>query len=205
MILSDLCIRRPVFTWVLAAVPLVLGLVSYFQLGVDLFPKIDFPVVSVSANLPGVSAEEMETTVTRPIEEAVNTIAGVDELHSTIREGSTAVTVTFLLEKDGNVAAQEVRDKLSAILRRLPEGMEPPVVSKFDLDASPIVTVGVSGKRDVREVTEIARHQIQEVLQTVPGVGAVVLSGGRTRAINVVVDPDKLASCNLSVEDVRRC
>ena len=204
MILSDLCIRRPVFTWVLAAVPLVLGLVSYFQLGVDLFPKIDFPVVSVSANLPGVSAEEMETTVTRPIEEAVNTIAGVDELHSTIREGSTAVTVTFLLEKDGNVAAQEVRDKLSAILRRLPEGMEPPVVSKFDLDASPIVTVGVSGKRDVREVTEIARHQIQEVLQTVPGVGAVVLSGGRTRAINVVVDPDKLASCNLSVEDVRR-
>ena len=106
-------IRRPVFTWVLAAVPFVLGVVSYFKLGVDLFPRVDFPVVSVTANLPGTSAEEMETSVAKPIEEAINTIAGVDELRSTSREGTIIVTAQFVLEKDGAEAAQEVRDKIA--------------------------------------------------------------------------------------------
>src|SRR3954469_22792569 len=119
MNLSDICIRRPIFTWVLVAIPVVLGLVSYFELGVDLFPKVDFPVVSVTATLPGASAEEMETTVTKPIEEAINSVSGVDELRSTTREGMATITVQFLLEKDGNVGAQEVRDKISAILKQL--------------------------------------------------------------------------------------
>ena len=204
MTVSDVCIRRPVFTWVLVTGPVVLGLVAYLQLGVDLFPKVDFPVVSVTASLPGTSAEEMETTVTRPIEEAINTVAGVDELRSTVREGVTTIVAQFVLEKDGNIAAQEVRDKVASIVKQLPTGMEPPLVSKFDLDASPVLTIGVSGRRDVREVTEIAKHQIQEVLQTVPGVGAVFLSGGQNRAVNVVVNPDQLAAYQLSVEDVRR-
>jgi hydrophobic/amphiphilic exporter-1 (mainly G- bacteria), HAE1 family len=201
--ISDICIRRPIFTWVLVAVPVVLGLVAYLGLGVDLFPKVDFPVVSVTASLPGASAEEMETTVTKPIEEAVNQVSGVDELRSTTREGVTSVVVQFRLEKNGDVAAQEVRDKMAAITRQLPQGMEPPVVNKFDLDAAPIMTIGVSGRRDLREVTEIAKHQIQEQLQTVPGVGMVSLTGGRSRAINVVVDTDRLASYGLSIEDVR--
>jgi HAE1 family hydrophobic/amphiphilic exporter-1 len=203
MNISDICIRRPVFTWVLVAAPVVLGLVSYFRLGVDLFPKVDFPVVAVTASLAGASAEEMETTVTKPIEEAINSVSGVDELRSSTREGLTVITVQFVLEKDGNVGAQEVRDKLSGILKQLPVGMDPPVVNKFDLDASPILTIGVSGRRDVREVTEIAKHQIQEQLQTINGVGAVFLSGGRSRAINVWLDADHLASYGLSVEDVR--
>src|SRR3954469_6775309 len=203
MNLSDICIRRPVFTWVLVAIPVVLGVVAYFSLGVDLFPKVDFPVVSITANLPGASAEEMETTVTKPIEEAVNQVSGLDELRSSTREGVTTVTVQFKLEKNGDVAAQEVRDKVAAIVKQLPQGMDPPVVNKFDLDAAPIITIGVSGKRDLREVTEIAKHQIQEQLQTVQGVGIVSLSGGRNRAINVIVDTDKLASYGLSIEDVR--
>lgn len=203
MTISDVCIRRPIFTWVLVAVPVVLGLVSYFGLGVDLFPKVDFPVVSVTASLPGASAEEMETTVTKPIEEAVNQVSGVDELRSTTREGMTTVVVQFKLEKNGDVAAQDVRDKMAAITRQLPQGMDPPIVNKFDLDAAPIMTIGIAGRRDLREVTEIAKHQIQEQLQTVHGVGMVFLSGGRTRAINVVVDTDKLTSYGLSIEDVR--
>ena len=203
MNISEICIRRPVFTWVLVAVPVVLGLVSYFELGVDLFPKVDFPVVSVVSTLPGMSAEEMETSVTRPIEEVINTISGVDELHATVREGVSTVVVQFVLEKDGNVGAQEVRDKVSAIMKQLPEGIELPIINKFDLDASPIMTIGISGQRDVREVTEIAKHQIQEPLQTVPGVGAVFLSGGQHRAINIVVNTDLLGSYGLSVEDVR--
>ncbi len=203
MSISDLCIRRPVFTWVLVSIPVVLGLVSYFKLGVDLFPKVDFPVVSVTANLPGTSAEEMETSVTRLIEEAINSVSGVDELRSTVREGVTTVTAQFLLEKDGTVAAQEVRDKVSSIVKQLPKGMDPPLVNRFDLDAAPILTVGISGDRDVREVTEIAKHQIQESLQTVYGVGSVFLSGGRSRAIQVIVNTDRLAASGLSIEDVR--
>ncbi|MES2790170.1 MAG: efflux RND transporter permease subunit [Planctomycetota bacterium] len=204
MTLSEICIRRPVFTWVLVAVPVVLGAVSYFELGVDLFPRVDFPVVSVTATLPGTSAEEMESSVTKPIEEAINTVSGIDELRSTVREGVTTIVVQFLLEKDGNVGAQEVRDKVSSIINQLPQGIDPPLISKFDLDASPIMTIGISGQRDVREVTEIVRKQIQEPLQTVSGVGAVFLSGGRQRAINIIVDTDRLAAYRLSIEDVRQ-
>jgi HAE1 family hydrophobic/amphiphilic exporter-1 len=201
--ISEICIRRPIFTWVLVAGPVVLGMVAYLGLGVDLFPKVDFPVVSVTATLPGASAEEMETSVTKPLEEAINQVSGVDDLRSTTREGVVTITVEFKLEKNGDVGAQEVRDKVSTVLKQLPQGMDPPVVNRFDLDAAPIMTIGVSGRRDVREVTEIAKHQIQEQLQTVPGVGAVFLSGGRSRAINVVVNTDKLASYGLSIEDVR--
>lgn len=204
MSLSDICIRRPVFTCVLVLIPVVLGVVSYFELGVDLFPKVDFPVISVSAALPGATAEEMESSVTKPLEEALNTISGIDEIRSTTREGECTVVVRFLLEKDGDVGAQEARDKISSIVRQLPEGMETPLVNKFDLDAAPIITLGVSGNRDLREVTEIAKHQIQELLQTVPGVGNVFLTGGRSRAINVRLDPDKLRAFDLSVEEVRR-
>jgi hydrophobic/amphiphilic exporter-1 (mainly G- bacteria), HAE1 family len=204
MTLSEVCIRRPVFTWVLVSVPVVLGIVSYALLGVDLFPKADIPVVSVTATLPGASTEELETTVTRPIEEAINTVSGVDELRSIVREGTTTVVAMFVLDKNGDIAAQEVRDKVSAIVDKLPQGMQPPLIDTFDLDASPIITIGVSGRRDVREVTEIAKYRIQEILQTVPGVGAVFLSGGRTRAINVVVDTDHLASYDMSIEDVRQ-
>jgi HAE1 family hydrophobic/amphiphilic exporter-1 len=204
MTISDLCIKRPVFTWVLVAIPVVLGISSYFELGVDLFPKVDFPVVSIIANQAGASAEEMESSVTKPLEEAINTISGIDELRSTTREGITSIVVQFVLQKDGDVGAQEVRDKVASITKQLPENMEPPLIQKFDIDAAPIMTIGVSGRRDAREVTELAKRQIQEQLQTVPGVGSVFLTGGQMRAINVIVNTDLLSSYGLSVEDVRQ-
>ncbi|WP_437186056.1 efflux RND transporter permease subunit [Planctomicrobium sp. SH668] len=203
MNISEICIRRPVFTWVLVTIPAVLGIVAYTELGVDLFPKVEFPIASVTATVAGASAEEMETTVTKVLEEAINTVSGLDEIQSVSREGATTIVVRFDLEKDIDVAVQEVRDKVSAITRQLPEGMEPPVVNKFDLDASPILTLAVSGNRDEREVTEIARRNIQEVLQTVSGVGSIFLNGGRTRAVNVILDMDRLNALELSVEDVR--
>ena len=204
MSISDICIRRPVFTWVMMAIPIVLGIVAYFELGVDLFPKVDFPVVSVSAALPGASAEEMESSVTKPLEEVINSISGIDELRSITREGSSTVIIRFLLEKNGDVAAQEVRDKIQSILNALPEGVDTPLVNKFDLDANPIITISISGRRDMREITEIAKRQIQEPLQTINGVGNVFMSGGRSRAINVRVDMDRLVAYGLSIEDVRR-
>ncbi len=204
MSVSDICIRRPVFTWVLMAIPVVLGIVAYFELGVDLFPKVDFPVVSITAALPGASAEEMESSVTKPLEEVINSISGIDELRSITREGQSTLIVRFVLEKDGDVGAQEVRDKIASIINTLPEGVETPLVNKFDLDANPIITIAVSGRRDMREITEIARRQIQERLQTIPGVGNVFMSGGRSRAINVKIDMDRLVAYGLSIDDVRQ-
>ena len=204
MTISDLCINRPVFTWVLVAIPVVLGLVSYNELGVDLFPNVDFPVCTVTTVLPGASVEEMETTVSKPVEDIINTVSGIDELRSITQEGVSIVTVQFLLSKNGDVGTQEVRDKVNSILSDLPDGTHPPIVDKFDTGSMPVMTIAVSGRRDFREVTEIARKQIKERLETVPGVGAINLVGGRVRAMNVVVDTDRLAGYNLSVDDVRQ-
>lgn len=204
MSIWELCIRRPVFTVMLLTAPLVLGVASYFRLGVDLFPNVDLPVVVVTTTLRGASSEEMETTVTKPIEEIVNTVSGIDELRSSTKEGISQVTIQFVLEKNGAVAAQEVDAKIRSILSQLPVGTDAPIIDRFDLDASPVITMAVSGKRDLREVTEIAKKRIKEDLETLMGVGAVTLVGGRERAINVSVDPDRLLKYqNLSIEDVR--
>ncbi|MFM7151932.1 MAG: efflux RND transporter permease subunit, partial [Gemmataceae bacterium] len=205
MAIWDICIRRPVFTVMLVSAPVVMGLASYFKLGVDLFPNVDLPVVTITTTLRGASVEEMETGVTKPIEEIVNTVSGIDELRSTTKEGISQVVVQFFLEKSGAVAAQEIDSKVRTILSQLPTGTDPPIIDRFDLDAAPIMTVAVSGRRDFREVTEIARKRIKEDLETLPGVGAVILVGGRQRAINVFVDPDKLLKYEgLSIEDVRQ-
>lgn len=205
MSIWDICIRRPIFTVMLVSAPLFLGLVSYSRLGVDLFPNVDLPVVSITTTLRGASVEEMETQVTKPIEEIVNTISSIDELRSTTSEGRSQVTIQFLLEKNGDVAAQEVRGKINTILTQLPVGTDPPIVDKFDIDASPVLTIAVSGRRDLREVTEIAKKQIKEELETLSGVGAVAMVGGRQRAINIVIDPDKLQKYGgLSIEEARQ-
>jgi HAE1 family hydrophobic/amphiphilic exporter-1 len=188
----------------LVSAPVVLGLAAYPRLGVDLFPNVDLPVVVVTTTLKGASVEEMETSVTKEVEEVVNTISGIDELRSTTKEGYSQVVLQFHLYKDGDTAAQEVRDKVSTILSRLPVGTDPPLIDKFDLDAAPVATIAVSGGRNFREVTEIARKLIKEDLETVQGVGAVTLVGGQRRAINIYIDTDKLVSYMLSAEDVRQ-
>jgi HAE1 family hydrophobic/amphiphilic exporter-1 len=203
MTISDVCIKRPVFTWVLVAIPVVLGLVSYRRLGVDLFPNVDFPVCTITTVLSGASVEEMETSVTKPLEDIINTVSGIDELRSNTTEGVSTITVQFLLTKSGDVGTQEVRDKVNTILADLPDGTEAPIIDKFDTGSMPVMTIAVSGRRDFREVTELARKQIKERLETVSGVGAVNLVGGRLRAMNVVVDAARLAAYGLSVTDVR--
>jgi hydrophobic/amphiphilic exporter-1 (mainly G- bacteria), HAE1 family len=206
MAIWDICIRRPVFTTMLVLGPVVLGLASYGRLGVELFPNVDVPVVVVTTTLRGASVDEVESSVTKPVEEAVNTVSGIDELRSTTREGISIVVIGFKLEKNGDVAAQDVRDKVSTLLPRLPFGTDPPVVEKFNLDAAPVVTIAVSGGpgRRLKEVTEIAKKQIKEDLEAVSGVGAVVLVGGETRAVNVTLRPRDLDARRLSAEDVRR-
>ncbi|HEV3387082.1 MAG TPA: efflux RND transporter permease subunit, partial [Gemmata sp.] len=182
MTIWDICIRRPVFTTMLVLGPVVLGLASYFRLGVELFPNVDVPVVAITTTLKGASVEEMESSITKPVEEVVNTVSGIDELRSTTREGISTIVIGFKLEKNGDIAAQDVRDKISTLLPRLPAGTDPPVVEKFNLDASPVITIAVSGGpgRKLREVTEITKKLIKEDLEGITGVGAVVLVGGET-------------------------
>lgn len=202
--LPALCIRRPVFTTMLCTLPIVLGVVSYRRLGVDLQPRLDLPFVFVSTTLRGASVEEMETRVTRPLEEAVNTIEGIDELRSITEEGVSRVFVRFMLDKDPDVAAQDVQNKINAATGLLPPGTTRPVIDKIEEDSPAILTIAVAGNRDLREVTEIARRRIKERIETVSGVGQVMMIGGRVRTIEVVVDPAKLEQYNLSIEQVRR-
>ena len=188
----------------LVSAPLVLGIMAYLALGVDLLPNMDMPVVSVQTTLPGASVEEMETEVTKRIEEACNTVAGIDEMTSSTREGSSYVNIQFVLEKDRDVATQEVRDKVERIIRKLPSGCEQPIVRKLEIDASPVVHVAVSAPRPPQEVTEIARKQVKENIESLPGVGAADISGGRLRAVQIYVDPDRLNALGLSIDQVRQ-
>lgn len=203
MTLPEICIRRPVFTTMLVLLPVVLGLFSLMRMGVDLFPNVDFPLVVVTTNRPGASVEEMETGVTKVIEEAINTIAGIDVLQSTTKEGTSTVVVEFVLEKDRDVAFQEVQSKVNTVLARLPTGTEAPILDKFDFNSIPVMVIAVSGKRSMREVTEIADRTVRDSLSSLSGVGTVDLIGGRKRAIHVTIDAAKLESYNLSIEQVR--
>ena len=205
MSLWDLCIRRPVFTAMIVLAPAVLGLASLARLNLDLMPNVDMATVVVTTSLPGASVEEVETTVTKVIEEAVNTISGIDELKSTSSEGSSQVIIQFNIEKSGAVAAQEVESKVRTIVNDLPDGATTPIVDKANPDSSPVLSVAISGRRDPREVTQIARKQIKESIENLGGVGSVTLIGGRRRAVQVIIDPKKLQQFeSLTVEDVRR-
>ena len=201
--LADLCIRRPVFATMLNVLLLIVGWASFRELGVDQIPNVELPIITVTTTLRGASPEEVETSVTKPIEEIINTVEGLDELSSSSREGISQVTATFLLSRNRDLAAQDVRDKVNSILARLPPSIDPPVVDKFEVDAVPVLTVAVSGSRDLRELTYLADKQLKQNLETVPEVGAISLIGARARAIQVAVDVDRLRAFNLTVEDVR--
>ncbi len=188
----------------LILLPLTLGVYSYFMIGVDLFPNVDLPIINITTTRAGASVEEMETGVTKLIEEAVNTISGVDELRWVTKEGISVVNIVFLLEKNRDIAQQEVQSKINTILPRLPTGTDTPIIDKFDIDASPVLTIAVSAKRDLRVLTEIADKQIKEALSSLNGVGAVSIVGGHKRAIQVTIDAKQLESYNLSIDQVGR-
>ncbi len=196
--LAAICVRRPVFASVIALVLTVIGAFSYAGLGVDRFPKVEFPVVMAVTVVPGASPEQVETEVTDKIESAVNTISGIDELRSVSVEGVSQVIVTFVLEKDINVASQEVREKINEILATLPAGIDPPVVAKLDPDSTPILTLAVTGPGDARDITELADKTIRREIESLNGVGQVTVVGGRARQINVWVDPAKLEKYEMS-------
>ncbi|WP_394829242.1 efflux RND transporter permease subunit [Pendulispora albinea] len=196
--------NRPVFTWVLMLTIIVLGGVAYTALGLDKYPKISFPVVAVTTTLNGAAPEEIESEISDKIEEAVNTIGGIDELRSTSNEGVSQVVISFDLDKDPDVAAQEVRDHVNNALPNLPKGIDPPVVSKFDADAAPILYVTVSAPGTIRDVTELCDKRIRRQIESISGVGQVNVVGGTKREIKVWLDPVALRSFGLTAVDVQR-
>src|SRR5687768_3563958 len=200
--LAEICVRRPVFATMLILSLTVVGLFSYKSLGVDLFPKIDLPTITVTVVNPGASPQEIETEITDKVEGSVNTIAGIDELRSTSVEGVSQVFITFLLEKNPDIAAQEVRNKIDLILNDLPLTAEQPIVQKLDTDAAPVVRIAVSAPRSLREVTDVADNRIKQQIESINGVGDVQIIGGRRREIQIWVDPDKLRAFNVTVAQV---
>ena len=201
--LAEICIRRPVFAVMLVLALVVVGAASWFRLGVDRFPAMDLPTVMVRTSLPGASPEEVETVLSQPIEEAVNTVAGVEELRSVSGQGSSVVIATFGLERDIDVAAQDVRDRVAGVVRRLPPDVLAPVVSKANNDSGPVLTLAVAADRPLRELTELADKLVKPQIERAAGVGEVELVGGLQRAINVWVEADRLAAYRLPITAVR--
>jgi hydrophobic/amphiphilic exporter-1 (mainly G- bacteria), HAE1 family len=202
--LAALCVRRPVFASVLILSLVTVGTFAFTQLGVDQMPNVDIPTVTVTTRLPGAAPEQVESEITDKIEEAVNTISGIDQLSSNSAEGISQVVVTFLLDKDGDVAAQEVRDRVNRILPLLPRTITQPTIEKQDPDAQPILTMALTADRPIREITEYADKVLRRGLESTDGVGQVLVLGGRKRQINIWLDGERLRAHNLTVNDVTR-
>jgi len=204
MKLADVSIRRPVFAFMMSLAMVTIGAFSYKDLGVDLMPKTDLPNVNVNVSLPGASAEEVESQLTKPIEEAVNSIAGIDELRTTSNQGSSNINITFTLEKSIDVAVQDVRDKIGPIVNRFPQNAGPPVIQKNDPDSSPILTLAMYGSRDPKELTDLVDQKIKQVIETINGVASVQFNGDRRRQIQLLLNADRLNAYGITVAQLRQ-
>jgi hydrophobic/amphiphilic exporter-1 (mainly G- bacteria), HAE1 family len=203
MKLAETCVKYPVFTVMLIAFLVTLGVFSYRGLAVDLFPKADPATVNVEVHLPGATPEEVVTGVVLPLEDAISSVSGIDEITVYSTEGYAEITCTFVLERDIEGAAQDIREKVAAAIDRLPRDTLPPVITKLDPQSDPIMTLLVSGPMSRRELTEIADKQVRRSIQTVDGVGSVEINGGQGRQIRVLLDAQKLTAHNFTVLDVR--
>src|SRR3989449_10069019 len=203
MKLAEVCIRRPVFAIMMSTALVTLGVFSYRTLGVDLMPKTEPPNVNIQIPLPGASAEEVETSLTKPVEEVVNTIAGIDELRTNSNQGNMNANITFVLERDMDAAIQDVRDKIVQVQGRFPRDAQVPRVNKQDPDQAPILTLAISGDRDPREITEIVDKKLKQPLESLNGVGGIEFNGDRRRQIQLLLDGDRLTAYGLTAEQVR--
>ncbi|HEY9503070.1 MAG TPA: efflux RND transporter permease subunit, partial [Pyrinomonadaceae bacterium] len=201
--LAEICIRRPVFATMIVLSLVVVGTAGFFKLGVDRFPSVDLPTVSVRTSLPGAAPEEVESLVTQQIEEVVNTVDGISELRSVSGQGTSIVIATFRLDRNLESATQDVRDRVNTLGRDLPEDATPPIIQKFDNDSTPVLTIALSADRSLRELTELADKTVRVQLERVGGVGEVQVVGGLDRAINVWIDADRLAAYQISISTVR--
>ncbi|MBK7828170.1 efflux RND transporter permease subunit [Nannocystis sp.] len=202
MKIAEISIRRSVFAAMLIAALMVFGFYSLPKIGVELFPNVEFPVITTTVIYPGADPETMESKVADPIEEALQSISGVKRMTSRNYESVTSVIMEFELEVDGNQALQDVRDKVTAIERELPRGIDPPVIQKFNTGAAPVLSVALASDMPIRDLTKLAKDEVKQRIQQVPGVGTVDLIGAREREVKVLVDPARMIGFGLTVDDV---
>ncbi|MDX1586825.1 MAG: efflux RND transporter permease subunit, partial [Balneolaceae bacterium] len=202
MSLSSLSIRRPVLASVMSIVIILFGVISFNYLGVREYPAVDPPIITVSTSYIGANADVIESQITEPLEESINGVAGIRTLSSTSREGRSTITVEFDIDQDLETAANDVRDRVSRSINSLPPDAEPPVVSKADADAFPIVFLNVnSERRNLLDLTNIADNMFKERLQTISGVSSVQIWGSKEYAMRLWMDPLKLAAYDLTPLD----
>lgn len=205
MKISEVCINRPVFASMVILALVVFGATSYYFMGVDLFPDVDFPIVAVSVRYEGADPETVETEVTDLLEEAINTISGVKTLRSESSEGFAQLFVEFELEENIDVVSQDVRDKVAAIRGDLPRDIDPPIIEKFDPDSAPIMSIVLSGTASVGELSEYADEVIKRRIEGIAGVGNVKLVGQRKREVRIWLRVDALRAHGLTAKDVIDC
>lgn len=201
--LAEICVKRPVFALMIVLALVVAGVAAFPQLGVDRFPNMDLPTVFVRASYPGAAAQEVESEVSQVLEDAVATVAGIDELRSISSDGTSMLLVTFTLDRNIDAAAQDMRDAVASVVNRLPPGLDPPVVQKQDTDSSPIMTLAVSGPRTPSELYFLADRFVKNVVESARGVGQVTIVGAADRAVQVNIDARRLAAHQLSILQVR--
>ncbi len=203
MQLAEISIRRPVFATVLTLLIVLIGAVSFDRLTVREYPKIDEPVVSVSTSFSGASSEVMETQVTKVLEDSLSGIEGVDVITSSSRQERSQITVRFALTRDADAAAADVRDKVTRVRQRLPQGIDEPVIAKVEAESFPVIFLALSSDtQNALQLSEMANRLVKPVLQTAPGAAEVAIYGERRFSMRVWVDPDKLAAYRLTVQDV---
>ena len=202
MKLADVSIRRPVFATMMIMSLIVLGLFSFLKLNIDLYPDVDIPFVVITTVLPGAGPEQIETDVTKIIEDAVNPVEGVDYIQSTSQENVSIVIIAFKLEINGKDAAQDVREKIAAVRAQLPTEIEDPVIQRYDPASLPIMYLTVSGNMSERDITTFTKDVVKPRLENIPGVGSVNLVGGAEKEVQIEVDAGKLRAYNISIQDV---
>src|SRR5436309_5634533 len=204
MTLSDLSIKNPVFAVMLSAAMIVFGYLGYRDMGISQFPEIDFPVVSITTFREAASPETMDFDVTDVVEDAVSGVEGIDYIQSQSLEGVSVVTVFFHLSRDIDVAMQDVQNAVSAAANRLPNDIDPPIISKVNFNKFPVIWLSVHGPRPLRELNDIVDTQLKQQIETIPGCGGVMYGGLRPRNMRVWLDGDKLQAFNLDPLDVTR-
>jgi hydrophobic/amphiphilic exporter-1 (mainly G- bacteria), HAE1 family len=202
MWLADTSVKRPVFATMVILALVVLGAVSYPEIGLDLFPKVDFPIVSINTTLKGASPEVIDLDVTDKIEGAVNTINGVKSITSSSIEGESRITIEFILERNIDLAVQDVREKVALIRNKLPDEIEEPRIAKVDPDATAVMWLNLSGQKSIRELSTYVDEVLKEQLQRIDGVGDIQLGGLQLRQVRVWLDAGKLRAYGLAAKDV---
>jgi HAE1 family hydrophobic/amphiphilic exporter-1 len=201
--LAEICVRRPVLALMIITALVVAGIASFRQLGVDRLPNMDLPSAYVRTAYPGAASQEVESEVSQVLEDAVATVAGIEELRSISSDGQSFVIVTFNLNRNIDAGVQDIRDAVASAVNRLPPGLDPPVVQKQDTENSPIITLAVSGERTSSELYVLADRYVKNVIESAPGVGQVTIAGAADRAVQVEIDARRLAAHQLSILQVR--